>query len=82
MINVPINDYAPILSYGYITAQGKDYPSETNGFVFKQCSVIGNGRAFLGRAYRPFSTVIFHSSFLSAFIDPAGWDPWLQVAHE
>ncbi|XP_022157021.1 uncharacterized protein LOC111023848 [Momordica charantia] len=82
MINVPIHQYAPILSYGYITAQGKENPNEGSGFVFNACSVVGNGRVYLGRAYRPFSTVIFHNSFLAGFIDPAGWNPWGQVGHE
>ncbi|XP_022949036.1 putative pectinesterase 52 [Cucurbita moschata] len=81
-INIPVDLYAPVIGHGYITAQGKEDSSQTNGFVFIGCSVIGSGTVYLGRAYRPFSTVIYYSSFLSACINPAGWDPWEQVGHE
>lgn len=82
VINIPINVYAPILNLGYITAQGKNNATESNGFVFIGCIVMGSGNVFLGRAYRPFSTVIFHLSFLPSCIDPAGWDSWEQLGHE
>ncbi|XP_023524603.1 putative pectinesterase 52 [Cucurbita pepo subsp. pepo] len=82
VINIPINVYAPILGHGYITAQGKEASSHTNGFVFIECSVIGSGTVYLGRAYRRFSTVIYHKSFLSSCVNPVGWHPWTQVGHE
>ncbi|XP_038904330.1 putative pectinesterase 52 [Benincasa hispida] len=82
VINIPINVYAPILNIGYITAQGKNNASESNGFVFIGCTVMGSGNVFLGRAYRPFSTVIFHLSFLPSCISPAGWNSWEQLGHE
>ncbi|XP_050939322.1 putative pectinesterase 52 [Cucumis melo] len=82
VINIPINAYAPLLNEGFITAQGKENPSESSGFVFIRCIVKGSGKVFLGRAYRPFSTVIFHLCFLPSCIDPAGWNSWQQVGHE
>ncbi|XP_011652807.1 probable pectinesterase 55 [Cucumis sativus] len=82
VINIPVNAYAPLLNEGFITAQGKENPNESSGFVFLRCIVQGSGNVFLGRAYRPFSTVIFHLCFLPSCINPAGWNSWLQAGHE
>ena len=51
--NSIINVTASILGGGnaYITAEARRSDKETNGFVFKYCSIIGTGPAFLGRAY-------------------------------
>ncbi|XP_042047248.1 probable pectinesterase 29 [Salvia splendens] len=61
---------------GYITAQGRENPNNNTGFVFKNCNVIGNAKVYLGRAWRPYSRVIFYNSFLSDIILPQGWDSW------
>ncbi|CAN1219481.1 Putative pectinesterase 52 [Linum perenne] len=37
---------------------------------------------FLGRAYGPFSRVIFESTFLSSIVDPLGWNALDYVGHE
>ncbi|KAJ9561305.1 hypothetical protein OSB04_006465 [Centaurea solstitialis] len=58
---------------GFITAQSRDDPSETNGFVFKDCNVIGNGTTYLGRPWRGHARVLFYNSTLSDIIVPQGW---------
>ncbi|KAF8401306.1 hypothetical protein HHK36_012239 [Tetracentron sinense] len=69
-------------SPGYITAQGRNNPHDTNGFVFKHCRVFGRGITYLGRAWRGYSRVIFYKSSLSGIIVPEGWDAWNSIGHE
>uniref|UniRef100_A0A7N0VMZ2 Pectinesterase n=1 Tax=Kalanchoe fedtschenkoi TaxID=63787 RepID=A0A7N0VMZ2_KALFE len=71
-----------VTGYGYITAQGRSKPDETNGYVFEQCNVVGTGPTYLGRAYGAYSRVIYHSCTIDADIVPQGWDPWFQAGHE
>ncbi|CAI9776967.1 unnamed protein product [Fraxinus pennsylvanica] len=47
---------------GFITAQSRTSPHETNGFVFKECNIIGNGKTFLGRAWRDYARVVFYNT--------------------
>ncbi|KAH6809115.1 Pectin lyase-like superfamily protein [Perilla frutescens var. frutescens] len=61
---------------GYITAQGREQAGEKSGFVFKQCNVFGNGKTFLGRAWRKYARVIFYQTSMSDIIVPLGWDAW------
>ncbi|CAA2966886.1 probable pectinesterase 29 [Olea europaea subsp. europaea] len=69
-------------SAGFITAQGRNDPKDTGGFVFKKCNVIGTGKAFLGRAWKSYSRAIIYDSFLSDVIVSQGWDAWDYVGHE
>ncbi|XP_059462129.1 putative pectinesterase 63 [Corylus avellana] len=56
-----------------ITAHG-ELPSETNGFSFVHCSVTGTGNGtYLGRAWRPYSRVIFSYTTMSGIVNPLGW---------
>ncbi|XP_015887488.3 probable pectinesterase 29 [Ziziphus jujuba] len=67
---------------GFITAQGRTSPSESNGFVFKECNVFGTGSTFLGRPWREFSRVLFYNSSLSNVIVPQGWNAWDSAGQE
>lgn len=67
---------------GYITAQGRDAPTETSGFVFKQCTITGTGTSYLGRAYGNHSSVIFYQSKMDKVIVPAGWSAWDHAGQE
>ncbi|CAK7340527.1 unnamed protein product [Dovyalis caffra] len=69
---------------GFITAQGREFPYENSGFVFSRCIVSGlqGFRAYLGRAYRPYATVIFRETILSDVVEPFGWDAWIYKGHE
>ncbi|PIN11559.1 Pectinesterase [Handroanthus impetiginosus] len=69
-------------SAGYITAQGRSEANETNGFVFKNCNIVGNGKTFLGRPWRDYARVVFYNTTMSDIIVPQGWDPWFSVGHE
>ncbi|KAL6224987.1 hypothetical protein ACLB2K_003841 [Fragaria x ananassa] len=61
---------------GFITAQGREGPNETTGFVFKDCHVYGSGTSFLGRAYRNYSRVLFSGTYMENVIAPEGWSLW------
>ncbi|CAA0819873.1 Probable pectinesterase 29 [Striga hermonthica] len=67
---------------GYITAQGRSSNKETNGFVFKECKIVGNGNTYLGRAWRDYARVLFYNSSMSEIIVPQGWDSWYNVGRE
>ena len=67
---------------GYITAQGRDSADDPSGFVFKDCVILGKGKAYLGRAWKAFSRVIIANSKLSDIVVPVGWDAWQFVGHE
>lgn len=82
--NSEINVTASLLDGGtaYITAQARESDEETNGFVFKYCTVRGTGPAFLGRAYGSHSRVVFYKSVFDGIIAPQGWDAWLSTGKE
>ncbi|KAK8481121.1 hypothetical protein V6N13_031667 [Hibiscus sabdariffa] len=67
---------------GYITAQARDSAAYNTGFVFKHSLIIGTGSAYLGRAYRPYSRVVFFRSKMSDSIVPQGWSAWHYVGKE
>ncbi|KAK8942233.1 putative pectinesterase 8 [Platanthera guangdongensis] len=59
---------------GAVTAQGRVSKDENTGFAFVNCSVGGNGRIWLGRAWRPFSRVVFALTAMTDVIAPEGWN--------
>ncbi|EEF33099.1 Pectinesterase-2 precursor, putative [Ricinus communis] len=61
---------------GYITAQSRGSNTETTGFVFRKGSVSGSSQTYLGRAYGPYSRVIFHETTFNAIVSPQGWNAW------
>ncbi|XP_057515582.1 probable pectinesterase 29 [Amaranthus tricolor] len=67
---------------GYITAQGRNSSTDTNGYVFNYCTVLGTGHADLGRPYRAYSRVIFLNSMFTKVVNPQGWSIWCQQGHE
>lgn len=67
---------------GFITAQGRESEQETSGFVFNNCVIEGDGKAFLGRAYRGYSRVVFYGTNMSSVVVPQGWNAWHYTGHE
>ncbi|KAF4347224.1 hypothetical protein F8388_009894 [Cannabis sativa] len=72
----------PGQSYGYIAAQGRKNQSESSGYVFFGNTIKGSGPTLLGRAYRPYSRVLFYKTYMSDVVLPPGWDAWNYVSSE
>ncbi|KAL7000687.1 putative pectinesterase 8 [Sarracenia purpurea var. burkii] len=67
---------------GAVTAHGRASKEENSGFTFVNCSVGGSGRIWLGRAWRPFSTVVFAYTNMSDIIAPEGWNDFNDPARD
>ncbi|KAA8545261.1 hypothetical protein F0562_020045 [Nyssa sinensis] len=81
-INVTAGLLPSWISAGYITAQGRQSPADPSGFVFSRGFVFGSGQAYLGRAYGPYSRVIFVGTSMGEVVIPQGWDAWQYTGHE
>ncbi|KAL1325671.1 hypothetical protein HN51_035726 [Arachis hypogaea] len=61
---------------GAVTAQGRSSILEDTGFSFVHCKVTGSGALYLGRAWGPFSRVVFAYTYMDNIIIPKGWYNW------
>ncbi|KAK8651567.1 hypothetical protein V6N13_141166 [Hibiscus sabdariffa] len=75
-INVTACAFSSQLPYGYITAQGRQSSDDPSGFVFKGGEIFGTVRPYLGRAWGPYSRVIFQGTTMNSDVIPQGWDAW------
>jgi polygalacturonase len=63
----------------YLTAQSKRYPEQDSGYVFDSCKVTADAGAvevYLGRPWRPYSTVVFLNTELPGAVAKGGWSEW------
>ena len=78
------NCHIHCLTNGYITAAST--PQEQPfGFVFSNCRVTGESpgvKTYLGRPWRPFSSVTYLNTEMSGVIQPVGWNNWKDPARE
>lgn len=64
-------------SIGFITAQGRQSEKDSSGFVFSKGTVFATaGNTYLGRAYGPYSSVIFQGTNLGSGVADPGWEAW------
>ncbi|KAK2989609.1 hypothetical protein RJ640_027383 [Escallonia rubra] len=61
---------------GALTAQGRQSLLDDTGFSFLHCKVTGSGALYLGRAWGPFSRVVFAFTYMDNIIIPKGWYNW------
>ncbi|KAK7245469.1 hypothetical protein RIF29_40315 [Crotalaria pallida] len=61
---------------GAVTAQGRRNVTDDTGFSFVNCKVTGSGALYLGRAWGPFSRVVFAYTYMDDIIIPKGWYNW------
>jgi pectinesterase len=62
-----------------ITAQSKSSPEQDSGYVFDRCTITADpkvGELWLGRAWRPYATVVFLRTRIDADLQPGGWREW------
>ncbi|RHN51290.1 putative pectinesterase [Medicago truncatula] len=71
-----------VIGGGFITAQGRESPNDTNGFVFKDCHIFGNANTYLGRPWRPYARVLFYKTNMTKIVEPSGWDSWSPDGRE
>ncbi|KAJ4959003.1 hypothetical protein NE237_026114 [Protea cynaroides] len=67
---------------GAITAQGRGSLLDDTGFSFVNCKVTGSGALYLGRAWGPFSRVVFAYTYMDNIIIPKGWYDWGDPSRE
>ncbi|WVY89683.1 hypothetical protein V8G54_035197 [Vigna mungo] len=67
---------------GFVTAQGRNSADDPSGFVFEGGSIVGNVKVNLGRAWRPYSRVIFKNTYFSDIVTPHGWVAWSASGNE
>ncbi|KAK2651221.1 hypothetical protein Ddye_018710 [Dipteronia dyeriana] len=77
----PVTPGAKVIN-GAVTAHGRASKDDNTGFVFVNCSVGGNGRIWLGRAWRPFSRVVFAYTTMTDIIAPEGWNDFNDPARD
>ena len=68
----------------YVTAASTPQ-DHAYGYVFNDCKLTADSaidKVFLGRPWRPYSSVHFINCFLDRHIVPAGWDNWRNAANE
>lgn len=61
------------------TAQSKGSSEQDSAYVFDRCTLTADAKAqniSLGRAWRPYATVIFLNTDMQAAVIPAGWREW------
>ena len=61
------------------TAQSKNAPDEDSAYVFDHCKLTADPAAqyiALGRAWRPYATVIYLNTAMEAAVIPEGWREW------
>ncbi|XP_050216843.1 probable pectinesterase 53 [Mercurialis annua] len=67
---------------GALTAQGRSSILDDTGFSFVNCKVTGSGALYLGRAWGPFSRVVFAYTYMDNIIIPKGWYNWGDPTRE
>ncbi|KAL3625420.1 putative pectinesterase 53 [Castilleja foliolosa] len=72
--NCEVHAIAPLT--GAVTAQGRSSILDDSGFSFVNCKVTGSGVLYLGRAWGPFSRVVFAYTYMDNIIIPKGWYNW------
>jgi pectinesterase len=69
---------------GYVTAASTP-TEEPHGFVFSRCTIRGETpevKAYLGRPWRSFASVVFLATEMSEVVRPEGWHNWNQPDRE
>jgi len=59
-----------------ITAQSRNDPNESTGFVVQSSTVATEAETYLGRPWKSFSRTVFLKCNLGGQVNPAGWLPW------
>ncbi|XP_062191223.1 probable pectinesterase 8 [Phragmites australis] len=61
---------------GSVTPHARESDDDNTGYSFVNCSIGGTGWIWLGRAWRPYSRVVFAYTLMSDIIASEGWNDW------
>lgn len=81
MQNCNLNSIANPYS-GSLTAQKRSMSNSTSGYSFLNCHVSGTGPIYLGRAWGPFSRVVYIRTYFEDIILPEGWFDWGEASRQ
>ena len=51
-------------------------PNDGTRFSFVNCTIIGTGKIYLGRAWGEYSTTVYSNYRIADMITPRGWSDW------
>ncbi|XP_051133610.1 pectinesterase QRT1 [Andrographis paniculata] len=57
-----------------VAAHGRESPNVDTGFSFVNCTLNGKGPIYLGRAWKPYSRVVYSYCEFNVAVYPRGWD--------
>ncbi len=69
-------------NYGSLTAQKRSDSKDRSGFSFVNCTVTGSSPHLLGRAWGPYSRVVYAYTYMENSIIPFGWSNWNDAYRE
>eukprot|EP00246_Nothoceros_aenigmaticus_P004710 TRINITY_DN16385_c0_g1_i1.p1 TRINITY_DN16385_c0_g1~~TRINITY_DN16385_c0_g1_i1.p1 ORF type:complete len:391 (+),score=33.12 TRINITY_DN16385_c0_g1_i1:199-1371(+) len=69
-------------TFGSLTAQKRLDKKDAGGFSIVGCVITGSGSIFLGRAWGPYSRVVYSYCYFADIIRPGGWDNWSDPKRE
>ncbi|XP_059441601.1 pectinesterase QRT1 [Corylus avellana] len=69
-------------NWGAIAAHHRDLPNDNTGFSFVNCTIIGTGNIFLGRAWGNYSRVVYSYCNMENIIISPGWSDWKQPSRQ
>lgn len=69
-------------NWGAIAAHHRDSAYDDTGFSFVNCTIMGTGNIYLGRAWGNYSRVVYSYCDMDNIITSSGWSDWKQPSRQ